>query len=151
MQCTQEGIISSIKGHLSLYCHWGLYSSFISQFGMPVHKSDAYLLRLHPSSLLCLPIAVVHFKLLYSVCVSFGGCCLSERSSLDRLVTVSCSWRRRLFIWHHSTTSVVCLLDTSFTLFAAGAASVLPQSTNWMWKAYRPWWHVSQHTELGKF
>lgn len=30
---SQEGIIWSIKGHLSLYCHWPLYSSFISQFG----------------------------------------------------------------------------------------------------------------------
>lgn len=33
-QCTQEGIIWSIKGHLSLYYHWPLYSSFISQFGI---------------------------------------------------------------------------------------------------------------------
>lgn len=32
-QCTQEGIIWSIKGHLSLYCHWPLCSSFIRQFG----------------------------------------------------------------------------------------------------------------------
>lgn len=32
-QCTQDGIIWSIKGHRFLYCYWPLYSSFIGQFG----------------------------------------------------------------------------------------------------------------------
>lgn len=67
----------------------------------------------------------------------------------DRLVTRSCLWWRRLIFWQSNTTSVLCRLDTSLTLFADAAACVLPQSTNWMWNACGPQWYEGQHAECG--
>lgn len=154
-QWTQEGIIWSIKGHLSLCCHWCLYSSFISQFGKPAEQHT----KLMPTRCVftpapcCICLSQWFTSSCFAVCV-FGWVLPQWEEQFgsteeDRLVTVSCSWRRRLVLWHHNTTSVVCRLDTSFTLFATGAACVLPQSTNWMWKACGPWWYEGQHTQCG--
>ena len=92
-QCTQEGIIWSIKRHLSLYCRWPHYSSFISQFGRPaagLHTKPMptrCILTLAPC-FICLSqwFTSSYFAVcvLQGVCVCLGGCWLSERSSLDQ-------------------------------------------------------------------
>lgn len=106
-ECTQEGIIWSIKGHLSLYCRWPRYSSFISQFGRPAAG-----LHTKPMPTRCILTLAPCFICLsqwftssfFAVCVLQGvyvfGWLLPQweeqfgSTEEDRLVTVSCSWRR---------------------------------------------------------
>lgn len=86
-QRTQEGRrnIWSIKRHLFLDCRWPFCSSFISQFGIlaGLHTKlvPTRCILTSAPCFICLP---WWFTSSYRVCVSVGGCRLSERSGVDQ-------------------------------------------------------------------